>query len=175
MKPEIEIKKVTIEELQVLQDISRQTFSETFSATNTEADMQQYLDESFSAGKLAAELSNPDSEFFFAWAGGSVIGYIKLNFDSAQTEIKDSRGMEIERIYVGRKFQGMHAGQVLFKKSLERAKDSKLAYIWLGVWEKNERAIAFYKKNGFRVFGTHLFRLGQDEQTDLMMKLQLAD
>jgi len=64
-------------------------------------------------------------------------------------------------------------GQVLYEKAIQLAKERKAPYVWLGVWEENPRAIQFYKKNGFVEFDKHLFVLGEDEQTDLMMKLVL--
>ncbi|HTK81259.1 MAG TPA: GNAT family N-acetyltransferase [Bacteroidota bacterium] len=169
----MEIRKVTLGDLRQLQDICRTTFFETFASKNTEDNMRRYSDENFSDEKLTAELTNPDSEFYFATVGGSVVGYLKLNFRQAQTELRDDRAAEIERIYVLRAFHGKHVGQELCDKALGIAKEAKSNYVWLGVWEANPRAIRFYKKNGFAEFDTHMFTLGSDEQTDIMMKLEL--
>lgn len=164
---------VTIEDLPQLQTIGRQTFSETFSAGNTEENLNKYLEEGFSEEKLSSELADQNTRFFFAKEDGQIIGYLKLNFGQSQTELKDDSALEIERIYVLQEFHGKKVGQILYDKAIEIAKESKLSYVWLGVWEENKRAISFYKKNGFVEFDKHIFKLGSDEQTDIMMKLML--
>lgn len=171
----IEIKKVALSDLPQLKEIGQQTFEETFSASNTEENMKAYLDEQFSDEKLTAELNDKNSEFYFATLEDRVIGYLKVNFGASQTELKDHKALEIERIYVSKDFYGKSVGQLLYDKAIQVAKDNKSEYLWLGVWEENPRAISFYKKNGFVEFDKHIFRLGNDEQTDLMMKLQLVD
>lgn len=169
----IEIKKAGPEDLEQLQAIARQTFFETYSAHNTEEDMRKYLEVDFGTSRLNAELQNPDSQFYLASLNGKIIGYLKLNSGKAQTELKDSNALEIERIYVSKDFHGKKIGQLLYEKAFEIAKDSKASYLWLGVWEENPKAIHFYQKNGFEEFGKHVFRLGNDEQTDLLMKKTL--
>lgn len=169
----IEITKVRLSELEQLQEISRKTFEETFSASNSAEDMKNYLAEGFSCEKLSAELSDKNSEFYFASLDNEVIGYLKINFGNSQTELKDNNALEIERIYVSKAFHGKSVGQLLYDKAIEIAKHKKSDYVWLGVWEENPRAISFYKKNGFMAFDKHIFKLGNDEQTDIMMKLQL--
>jgi diamine N-acetyltransferase len=169
----IDITRATLYELDQLQIISRQTFSETFSIGNTKENMTKYLEDNFSKEKLTAELSDKNTEFYFATLGSIVIGYLKLNFGKSQTELKDDKAIEIERIYVLKDFHGKNVGQLLYDKAIEVAKLINADYVWLGVWEENPRAIHFYKKNGFVEFDTHIFRLGDDEQTDIMMRLQL--
>lgn len=164
-----------LSDIDQLQEIGRQTFFETFSAANTEENMKSYLQEGFSVEKLTAELSNSDSEFYFAEFNDEVIGYLKLNFGQAQTELQDEGALEIERIYVRKEFHGKKVGQVLYQKALEVAMQKNADYVWLGVWEENSRAISFYRKNGFVEFDKHIFKLGADEQTDIMMKLKLKD
>jgi ribosomal protein S18 acetylase RimI-like enzyme len=104
-----------------------------------------------------------------------VIGYLKLNFGQSQTELQDNRALEIERIYVLKEFHGKSVGQLLYAKASQIARQKRADYVWLGVWEENPRAISFYKKNGFIEFDKHVFLLGKDEQTDIMMKLKLND
>jgi len=171
----VEIKRVTLNDIDILQKIGRQTFYETFSAVNTEENMTRYLDEGFSLEKLKAEVSNRNSEFYFACLDNAVIGYLKLNFGASQTELKDAQALEIERIYVLQEFHGQKVGQLLYEKAMETAKQAGVDYVWLGVWEENHRAIRFYAKNGFVEFDKHIFRLGDDEQTDIMMKLSLNE
>ena len=169
----ITVQKVTLNDIDQLQEIGRQTFYETFAGSNTEDDMQKYLDESFSESKLTAELTDLNSEFYFAILDDKVIGYLKVNFGQSQTELKDDKALEIERIYVPKEFHGKKVGQILYDKAIQVARQKNADYVWLGVWEENPRAISFYKKNGFVEFDKHIFKLGNDEQTDIMMKLKI--
>ena len=166
----IEIKKVTVNDVDQLQKIGRQTFSETFSSSNTEENMAKYLDEGFSTEKLTAELSNRSSEFYFALLNEQVIGYLKLNFGKSQTELQDNKALEIDRIYVLQAYHGKKVGQLLYDRAMQVAQRENVHYVWLGVWQENPRAIRFYQKNGFVEFDKHIFKLGNDEQTDIMMK-----
>lgn len=170
----IEIKKITINELDQLQKIGKQTFYQTFASGNSEENMSKYLDESFSVAKLTTELSDKNAEFYFATLDNNVIGYLKINFGQSQTELKDDRAVEIERIYVLKEYHGKNIGQLLYNKALAIARQKNADYVWLGVWEQNKRAINFYRKNGFVEFDKHIFKLGDDEQTDIMMKLKLT-
>lgn len=170
---EIEIKKIGLADLEMLQLIAKQTFSEAFSDSNSAENMQQYLNEGFTTQKLTAELNNPNSIFYFAKANDKVVGYLKLNFGDAQTDLKDPKALEIERIYVTKDFYGKKIGQLFYNKALQIAIEKSVEYIWLGVWEHNQRAISFYQKNGFVEFDTHDFWLGDDKQTDKLMRLKL--
>ncbi|GIV44712.1 MAG: N-acetyltransferase [Bacteroidia bacterium] len=171
----IEIRKVTTNDLEELQKIGRMTFYETFASGNTEENMNKYLDEAFSFTKLTTELSDNNAEFYFATLDNKVIGYLKLNFGQSQTELQDNKAVEIERIYVLKEYHGKGVGQLLYDKAIKIARQKNAEYVWLGVWEENPRAINFYKKNGFVEFDKHIFKLGNDEQTDIMMKLKLND
>ena len=167
--------KADLQDIEKLQKIGRQTFFETFSESNSEENMQKYLDEGFSIEKLTTELTDSNAEFYFAVLDLEVIGYLKLNFGDSQTELKDNKSLEIERIYVSKEFHGKSVGQLLYDKAIEVAKQKNANYVWLGVWEENPRAISFYKKNGFVEFDKHIFKLGNDEQIDIMMKLNLKN
>jgi ribosomal protein S18 acetylase RimI-like enzyme len=169
----IKIRKINILDLPQLQEIGISTFTETFTEHNTKEDLEKYLKESFAADKLSAELNNQYSSFYFAELNEEIIGYLKINFGDAQTELKDNKSVEIERIYVLQAYHGKKIGQLLYNKAIEIAKEHQAHYVWLGVWEENHRALQFYKKNGFVQFDTHIFKLGNDEQTDIMMKLAL--
>ncbi|MBK6901496.1 MAG: GNAT family N-acetyltransferase [Saprospirales bacterium] len=170
-----EIKKVTMSDIDRLQEIGRQTFFETFSAWNSAENMKKYLDEEFSVENLTAELNDQNAELYFATLDDYVIGYLKINFGPSQTELQDDKAIEIERIYVLKDFHGKNLGQLLYEKAIQIARQKNADYIWLGVWEENSRAINFYKKNGFIDFDKHIFKLGNEEQTDIMMKLKLKD
>ena len=169
----ITIRKGTLKDIDLLKRISIHTFIETFSAGNTEENMTKYVVEELSTEKLTAELSDCNAEFYFATLEGKVIGYLKLNFGESQTELQDHNTLEIERIYVLKDFHGKKAGQILYDQAIQIAKNKKADFVWLGVWEENTRAINFYKKNGFVEFDKHIFKLGNDEQTDIMMKRNL--
>ncbi|MBV8256130.1 MAG: GNAT family N-acetyltransferase [Chitinophaga sp.] len=171
---QITINSATINDLATLQQIGKQTFFETFAPHNTEENMQKYLEKSFSEEKISAELRNPDSFFFIAWEENTPVGYLKLNTGKAQTEKQDETALEIERIYVKSEYHGKKVGQLLYEKALEIARLQQRAYIWLGVWEDNHRAVNFYTKNGFVPFDKHIFMFGEEEQTDIMMKKTLA-
>ncbi len=168
-----EIKKIGLDQLVPLQEIGRKTFYDTFFESDSEESMKAYLATSFSAEKLTAELENPHSEFYFATQNEVVIGYLKVNFGPAQTELQDGNSLEIERIYVLQDYHGKKVGQLLFEKAIAIAKDNSCSYVWLGVWEENHRALQFYSKNGFVAFDKHIFVFGDEAQTDIMMKLVL--
>jgi ribosomal protein S18 acetylase RimI-like enzyme len=171
----IDIKRASVNDVYKLQKIGRETFSETFSTVNTEENMKKYLEEDLSLEKLTSELNSINSDFYFALLNNNVIGYLKLNFGQSQTELKDDKALEIERIYVLKEFHGKNVGQLLYERAIQIAQQMNAVYVWLGVWEENPRAISFYKKNGFVEFDKHIFKLGNDEQTDIMMKLQLKN
>ncbi len=170
----VKIIEATSNDVTTLQKIGKLTFMETFANANTAGNMDNYLNEAFSLDKLTSELNDKNALFYFAILNKNVIGYLKLNIGTSQTEIKDEKALEIERIYVLKAFQGKKIGQILYEKAVEIAHLKKATYIWLGVWEKNPGAISFYKKNGFVTFDKHIFKLGDDEQTDIMMKYILS-
>jgi len=170
MRQSVFVRKASPDDLKAIQVVAKETFFETFAEANTQADMTKYLEENFSENRMKEELSNPDSYFFIAWDAETPIGYLKLNSDAAQTELQDNTSLEIERIYVIKAYHGKQVGQILYEKALDTAQLMKKAYLWLGVWEENQKAIRFYEKNGFFAFGKHIFKFGEDEQTDIMMK-----
>jgi ribosomal protein S18 acetylase RimI-like enzyme len=160
-------------DLTTLQQISQQTFLETFADVKSPENMSRYLTENISVDKLRTELSNEDSTFCFLEADPNVIGYLKINIGSAQTENKYERSLEIERIYVLGSYQGQGTGKILLDHALEMARSMHAEFVWLGVWEHNHRAIGFYRKHGFVEFSRHVFRLGDDEQIDILMRISL--
>ncbi|MBK8723785.1 MAG: GNAT family N-acetyltransferase [Saprospiraceae bacterium] len=167
------LEQITKKEVLQLQKIGRQTFIETFSDVNTPENMQLYLEERFSIEKLTAELMDKNASFYFSKLNSQAIGYLKINIGSAQTELKDEKALEIERIYVLKEFHGLKVGQFLFDHAVQIAKRIVWNIFWLGVWEENKKAINFYKKNGFTAFDKHQFVLGNETQTDIMMKFIL--
>lgn len=170
----LELIPVSVKELKLLKKLSVQTFVETFGAQNTEADMQEYLNNQMSTSQLKKELEHVHSNFYFAYYKDRLAGYLKLNFESAQREtVGTGTAFEVERIYLLKDFQRQGLGKVLFKKAIALGKEKGYRKLWLGVWEHNTSALAFYKKLGLTVFDKHTFVLGSDSQTDLMLKLDL--
>lgn len=170
----ITITQALPEDVATLCLLGRTTFIETFAADNTEDNMRRYLEAHFTEAQVSAELSHPDTQFFIAREGSRAVGYLKINTGAAQTELQDDVSLEIERIYVLSSHHGKKVGQLLYEKALALALAGHKSYIWLGVWEHNPRAIRFYEKNGFRAFDQHIFRMGDEAQTDIMMKKVLA-
>ncbi|WP_462412834.1 GNAT family N-acetyltransferase [Neobacillus sp. Marseille-QA0830] len=163
------IKQCTIEDSRILQDISYETFVETFKEQNSPENLNAYLERAYKLEQLEKELANPSSRFFFVYFNDEVAGYLKVNINEAQTEEMGEESLEVERIYIKGKFQKHGLGMVLLNKALEMAKENNKKQVWLGVWEKNENAIAFYKKMGFVQTGAHSFYMGDEEQTDYIM------
>ncbi len=167
---DIQLVRIGPADVEALRELAGRTFVDAFGSANTPEDMAGYLNTAFSETRLLDELANPDSEFYFALVNNNPAGYLKINFAMAQTDLRDNAGIEIERIYVLQQYHGQQVAPALIGKALEVAAERDAEYIWLGVWEKNPRAIRFYEKNGFVPFGTHVFKLGNDEQTDVLMK-----
>ena len=163
------IKQCTTSDAQQLQDISILTYKETFDEHNSEENMNAYLEAAYNLPKLEKELANPNSYFYFALVEGDVAGYLKLNTDAAQTEPMDEQSLELERIYILKRYQKNGVGKVLMDKAFEMAEALGKEKIWLGVWEHNDNARAFYEKKGFVETGSHSFFMGDDEQTDLIL------
>lgn len=169
------IRKATISDLEIIQKISIQTFVETFAEVNTVENMANYIEENFSLEQIASEINNPNSQFYLATLSSEVVGYLKINFGDAQTEIHSQQAMEIHRVYVLKEFHGKKAGQLLLDEAIKIAAKSEVNTLWLGVWEENHRALQFYSKNGFVEFDKHIFTLGDDIQTDLLMQLEIKN
>lgn len=165
----VEIKECNLEDVLTLQQIGIETFNETFKDQNTPENMKHYLEKAFHVGQLTTELSNPSSQFFFVYVNNKVAGYLKVNTNDAQSEKMGNESLEIERIYIKSTFQKHGLGKLLFNKAIDIAIEQNKEKIWLGVWEKNENAIAFYEKMGFVQTGTHSFQMGDEEQIDYIM------
>lgn len=165
----ITIKKCILEDLSELQKISVETFTETFKDQNSPEHLNAYLERAYNLEQLEQELANRSSQFFFVYLNQEVAGYLKVNADEAQSEPMGADSLEVERIYVKKKFQRHGLGKQLLNKALEIAQEQKKKKIWLGVWEENENAIGFYQKKGFVQTGAHSFYMGDDEQVDLIM------
>jgi diamine N-acetyltransferase len=171
----IRIKKCTLDDLLSLQEISYITFDETFKQQNSPENMKAYLDKAFNLKQLEEEVRNASSEFFFVYFNNELAGYLKVNINDAQSEDMGSQALEVERIYVNKDFQKHGLGKYLLNEAVEIAKARHKSKIWLGVWEKNENAIAFYKRMGFVESGSHSFYMGDEEQIDIIMTLSIQE
>ena len=165
----INVKRCTFEDLHTLQEISYETFNDTFKDQNSPENMYAYLESAFSLKQLEKELTNTYSEFFFVYFNNEVAGYLKINTHDAQSERMSDESLEIERIYIKKNFQKRGLGKDLLHTALTIAIERKKKKIWLGVWKKNEDAIAFYEKMGFVQTGAHSFYMGNEEQIDYIM------
>jgi ribosomal protein S18 acetylase RimI-like enzyme len=168
------IRPATINDLSTLQSISRTTFSETFAHLNSEKNMRKYMENDLSMERLRKELMNLNSSFYLAQEKGETIGYLKLNDCGDQSDLNGMYSIEIERIYLLKSFHGQGVGKELLDHALSIARDKQKRLVWLGVWEKNHRAIAFYHKHGFVPYGTHIFRLGDEDQLDVLMRFSMT-
>jgi ribosomal protein S18 acetylase RimI-like enzyme len=168
------IRRAVSADATLLAEIGERTFSDTFAADNTPEDMAQYLATAFSPIVQAAELAEPEVTILIAEAGGTVVGYAKLQTSGDVPDcVSRDHPIEIARLYVEKKHHGEGVGAALMGECLSVAKSLGAQTIWLGVWERNYRAQAFYRKYGFREVGSHEFRLGSDVQRDLLLERAL--
>lgn len=165
----IHIKKGLFEDLGLLQEVGIETYRDTFKDHNSPEIMTAYLDKAFDLKQLEKELTNPSSEFYLIYSNEEPAGYLKVNVDDAQTEAMGADSLEVERLYIRRKFHKQGLGKHLMNKAIEIATERGKTKIWLGVWENNENALAFYTKLGFVQTGAHSFYMGDDEQLDYIM------
>ncbi|GIO43808.1 GNAT family N-acetyltransferase [Paenibacillus apis] len=163
------LRTCTMDDLSLLQAISIETFNDTFKHQNTPENMAAYMNRAFNRDQLARELAQAHSTFYFVYAGEEAAGYLKLNREEAQSENMGPASLEIERIYVRTAFQGLGFGKTLIQLAIDIAKEEQKEKLWLGVWEKNERAIAFYQKWGFTQTGAHSFYMGDEKQRDYIL------
>lgn len=170
----VKIIKCKREDLQLLREISIETFNDTFKNQNTPENMKAYLERAFNSKQLEKELANSSSAFYFICFNEEIAGYLKVNSNDAQSEKMGDESLEIERIYIRKKYQRKGLGKYLLNKAVEIAEEQNKKNIWLGVWEKNENAIGFYKKIGFVQTGAHSFYMGDEEQIDLIMTKMLV-
>lgn len=175
MQMTVNIKLCTLEDLQTLQEVSIETFYDTFKDQNSPENMNTYLEKAFNLKQLEKELSNKGSQYYFVYFQNEVAGYLKVNIGDAQSEEMGDDSLEIERIYIKESFQKHGLGKYLLNKAMDIAMEYNKKKIWLGVWEKNENAIAFYNKMGFVQTGAHSFYMGDEEQIDYIMTKTLAN
>jgi ribosomal protein S18 acetylase RimI-like enzyme len=173
----LHIRRARVEDAAALTAFAASIFAETFGSTNTPEDMQAYLAHSFSEARQAAEITDPTNIVLLAFEPGpditQIVGYAHLGADSAPDVVRGAAPMELKRFYIATARHGSGLARQLMDETMAAASAQGAETLWLGVWEHNPRAIAFYRKFGFAEVGSHPFMLGQDVQTDILMAVDL--
>ncbi len=166
----------TLHDAILLSELARSTFYDTFAEHNIESDMQLYLSKNYSVSQLTHEIEDPSSTFLIAFDNHTAIGFVKLRVGNMEEQILASnRALEIARLYATKSYVGKGVGSLLMEACIDIAMKQQYATLWLGVWEHNQKAIAFYEKWGFTHCGSHPFILGNDAQTDLLMQKSIQE
>jgi len=168
--PNLIIRRGKADDARLLAELGARTFCETFAADNSDADMTDYLSSAFSEAQQASELADGGSIFHIAEVNGVAVGYALLRSGTVPAAVTDDQPIELVRLYVSRDHLGCGVGAGLMQICISAASQLGYRILWLGVWENNHRAQAFYRKWEFREIGTHIFQLGGDAQTDLLME-----
>ena len=170
----ISVRHANSSDAELIADLSRETFYNAFARYNTKANMDKFMNEVFTREKLIAEVGAPGNIFLLAYNNDEPAGYVRMRDKSIPEEpLGTDNVIEIVRIYTASSEIGKGIGSLLVKECVSIAKEMQRQYIWLGVWEKNDKAIRFYERHGFKTFGDHIFMLGDDVQTDLLMARDL--
>ena len=166
----IVIKEATTEDALLIANISHQTFYETFAEYNTKENMDKFLNQQFTKGKLILEVGAKENIFLLAYDGDQIAGYVKIRDDRVPLKMGSASALEIARLYAMTNRIGKGVGSQLMRACFDIARKNSKDWLWLGVWEKNQRAIDFYTKWGFEKFDETDFLLGDDMQRDWLMK-----
>lgn len=169
----ISVRTCNQKDIDTLVSLCIKTFRDTFDEFNTPENMLLYINKTFTKKNIEQEMKEPGTVFFLAFDGRRAAGYAKIRSSEKPAVLDHGPALEIERLYAHKDYIGKRVGHILLQTCLAFAKKKGCKTIWLGVWEKNARAISFYEKNGFVRFGEHPFILGLDEQTDWLMKKEL--
>ena len=171
--PGLTIRRGTVDDAALLSELGARTFSDTFAADNTPEDLAAYLAASFNVAQQTEELEDPGSTFLIAEVDGRAAGYAKLHDGEPEKGVEGANPIELVRLYVSREWLGSGIGAQLMSACIDEARQAGHETLWLGVWEGNPRAQAFYRKWNFRPVGEHVFQLGSDMQRDLLMERTL--
>jgi ribosomal protein S18 acetylase RimI-like enzyme len=169
----ITIRIATPADAGTLAELARRTFDETFADQNRPEDMEMYLNATFGERQQTRELNDRSITTFLAEQDGVAVGYAQVRSGRAPATVGEGRALEIARFYVDRNAHGRGVAQQLMHAVQAHARANDCTLLWLGVWESNARAIAFYRKFGFERCGSQPFILGTDLQTDDLMRAQL--
>lgn len=170
----IHIRKATKEDCPVIVELGKKTFTETYSEISSNAAVQEYVEKKISPGNIREELDNPLSCFYIGFIDDEPVAFTKLRYDRMAKGLTGKKGIEIERIYVLKEYQGVKVGKEMMEKCKQVALREEFDMIWLQVWQHNHKAVQFYQKAGFVVYDTAIFSYGKDmEQDDFLMRLDL--
>jgi ribosomal protein S18 acetylase RimI-like enzyme len=172
------IRRGQVEDAGLLAELGARTFSETFAPDNSDEDMAAYLADAFSPRQQAAELADPRAMFLIAEAGETnkvTVGYAMIRSGDVPREVTGDKPIELVRLYVTGESIGSGVGAALMQACIDEAKQQGYKTLWLGVWENNFRAQGFYLKWNFHQVGTHVFQLGDDPQTDILMQRCISE
>ena len=172
-KPSVHIRTANLQDHELLASLGARAFREAFASDNTPEDMTDYLAKAFGPDRQAAELADPGTTFLIAEAEGETVGYARLKVGPAPDCIQGLHPVEIARLYSIAAWIGRGVGAALMQACLGQAARLGCDVIWLDVWERNLRAIEFYRRWGFVEVGTQAFVLGHDVQNDLLMQNRL--
>ena len=159
----------------LLVDLGRRTFHETFAASNNAVDMDDYLKTAFAIDRIVGELRQEETSFFIADALTKPVGFAKIEASSPPPCVTGPSPVRLHKLYVTADAIGTGVGAALMRFGIDWARTACHETMWLGVWEHNHRDRAFYERWGFRTVGTETFRLRSDDQVDLLMELRLAE
>jgi ribosomal protein S18 acetylase RimI-like enzyme len=158
----------------VLSTLAARTFTETFRGHHSPEDLAAFVEGAYNLPKIQAELADPDRDWFIAESAGEAVGYALQRWGHREPCVTGPDPVvEVERIYALAGFQGRGLGPALMQACVDLARMKGGRTMWLGVWERNPRAIAFYLKWGFREVGDHRFLVGCDDMRDLILEREL--
>ena len=170
-----QIRKAGANDINLIANLSRQTFYDSFHEQNTADDMAMFLEKNFNDHAIAKEVIDPENIFLIIEDDNLLLGYAKLSIKNKQYDSTEFKYLEISRIYCIKGAIGKGVGKALMLECIKIATSLSMNCIWLGVWEHNARAIEFYKKFGFTKFDEHVFMLGTDSQNDWLMKKNISN
>jgi diamine N-acetyltransferase len=169
----ISVRTAVAADFELLATLGRRAFYEAFGSHNDEQDMQAYLDLAFKPDTIRKQLEDPDVIYFIASYQNDPVGYAKLKRNSSPPQLQEKKCMQLERIYALQAYIGKKIGKALMEQCIQTAKGGNMEFIWLGVWQENERAIDFYKKWGFEIIGIKQFIIGKEVNDDFVMALKI--
>jgi diamine N-acetyltransferase len=173
MNEVVTIRSCSLADAETIVSLGIRTFRDTFDEMNTPENMMSYINTTFTLRRIREEIQESGSVFFVAEKNQVAVGYARVRSSENPGELEGHTSLEIERLYVDKNYIGKRVGHILMNTCIQYAKENNYDMLWLGAWEFNARAISFYEKWGFEKFGKHIFMLGSDAQTDLLMKKNL--
>ncbi len=169
----IEVRPIQLSELAVLQKIAIDSYWQTFGESTTVENNQRFIEEAYTLKQFEKELNEVNSNYYLAWDGDKAAGFLRMRLSDEVKHLLGDNTVELQRLYIHPDHQGKKIGSILMDYALDYASQRKVEWIWLGVWEFNLRAQAFYKKFGFERFSEHVFQVGDDPQIDWLLKKKL--